>query len=49
MFIWMGEILYRTRLPEGMFKGLSPRMASLPRLVLAVRFMGYVAIYSKDG
>ena len=24
LFIWMGEILYRTRLSEDMFKGLSP-------------------------
>jgi len=30
MFIWMGEILYRTRLSEDMFKGLSPWMAPLP-------------------
>ena len=27
LFIWMGEILYRTRLSEDMFKGLSPWMA----------------------
>ena len=30
LFIWMGEILYRTRLSEDMFKGLSPWMAPLP-------------------
>ena len=30
LFIWMGEILYRTRLSEDMFKGLSPWMAGLP-------------------
>ena len=24
MFIWMGEILFRTRLSEDMFKGLAP-------------------------
>ena len=24
MFVWMGEILFRTRLSEEMFKGLSP-------------------------
>ena len=30
LFIWMGEILFRTRLSEDMFKGLSPWMASLP-------------------
>ncbi len=30
MFIWMGEILFRTRLSEDMFKGLSPWMARMP-------------------
>lgn len=30
LFIWMGEILFRTRLSEDMFKGLSPWMARLP-------------------
>jgi len=30
LFIWMGEILFRTRLSEDMFKGLSPWMAPLP-------------------
>ena len=29
LFIWMGEILYRTRLSEDMFRGLSPWMAPL--------------------
>ena len=26
MFIWMGEVLFRTRLSEDLFKGLSPWM-----------------------
>lgn len=30
LFIWMGEILYRTRLSEDMFRGLSPWLARLP-------------------
>lgn len=30
LFIWMGEILFRTRLSEDMFRGLSPWMARLP-------------------
>lgn len=30
LFIWMGEILYRTRLSEDMFKGLSPWLGRLP-------------------
>ena len=30
LFIWMGEILFRTRLSEDMFKGLAPWMTRLP-------------------
>jgi TRAP-type mannitol/chloroaromatic compound transport system permease large subunit len=30
LFIWMGEILYRTRLSEDMFRGLSPWLGRLP-------------------
>lgn len=30
LFVWMGEILYRTRLSEDMFKGLSPWLARMP-------------------
>jgi len=34
LFIWMGEILFRTRISEDMFRGLAPWMAPLPgRLV----------------
>jgi TRAP-type mannitol/chloroaromatic compound transport system permease large subunit len=30
LFIWMGEILFRTRLSQDMFKGLAPWMQRLP-------------------
>ncbi len=30
LFIWMGEILYRTRLAEDLFSGLAPRVGRLP-------------------
>jgi len=30
MFIWMGEVLFRTRLSEDLFKGLAPWLGSLP-------------------
>ena len=30
LFVWMGEILYRTRLSQDMFRGLSPWLAKLP-------------------
>src|SRR6201989_3682723 len=34
LFVWMGEILFRTRLSEDMFKGLAPWMQSLPGRLL---------------
>ena len=30
LFVWMGEILFRTKLSENLFKGLSPWMQKLP-------------------
>ena len=36
MFIWMGEILYRTRLAEQMFAGLAPWLDKLPGRLLHV-------------
>ncbi|KFX70311.1 C4-dicarboxylate ABC transporter permease [Pseudomonas taeanensis MS-3] len=40
LFIWMGEILYRTRLSEDMFNGLSPWMRGLPGRLLHVNVFG---------
>jgi tripartite ATP-independent transporter DctM subunit len=40
LFIWMGEILYRTRLSEDMFKGLGPWMARLPGGLLHTNIVG---------
>ena len=40
LFIWMGEILFRTRLSEDMFKGLSPWMANLPGGLLHTNVVG---------
>ena len=40
LFIWMGEILYRTRLSEDMFRGLSPWMARLPGGLLHTNVVG---------
>src|SRR3546814_7948497 len=34
MFIWMGEILFRTRLSEDMFRGLAPWMTRIPGRLL---------------
>ena len=30
LFVWMGEILLKTRLSEGMFRGLAPWLQWLP-------------------
>ena len=40
LFIWMGEILYRTRLSEDMFGGLSPWLGWLPGRLLHVNILG---------
>ena len=33
LFVWMGEILFRTKLSENLFAGLSPWMQKLPGAV----------------
>ncbi|MDH3740488.1 MAG: TRAP transporter large permease subunit [Hyphomicrobiales bacterium] len=40
MFIWMGEILFRTKLSEVLFKGLTPWMSRLPGGLLHVNVAG---------
>lgn len=40
LFIWMGEILYRTRLAEDMFKGLGPWIQRLPGRLTHVNVLG---------
>ena len=40
LFIWMGEILFRTRLSENLFKGLQPWMQHLPGGLLHVNIAG---------
>jgi len=40
LFIWMGEILFRTRLSEDLFKGLQPWMQRLPGGLLHVNIAG---------
>ena len=39
LFVWMGEILFRTRLSEDMFKGLAPWLENVP---------GPAAAYQRD-
>lgn len=40
LFIWMGEILFRTKLSEILFKGLTPWMSRLPGGLLHVNIAG---------
>ncbi|MCP4992610.1 MAG: TRAP transporter large permease subunit [Gammaproteobacteria bacterium] len=40
MFIWMGEILFRTRLSEDLFSGLAPWLNHLPGRLLHVNILG---------
>ena len=39
LFIWMGEILYRTRLSEEMFEGLAPWLGWLPGRLMHVNVL----------
>jgi C4-dicarboxylate transporter, DctM subunit len=39
LFIWMGEVLFRTRLSEDLFKGLSPWLGGLPGKLLHVNVL----------
>ncbi|WP_207060779.1 TRAP transporter large permease [Motiliproteus sp. SC1-56] len=39
MFIWMGEVLFRTRLSEDLFKGLAPWLGGLPGKLLHVNVL----------
>ena len=49
LFIWMGEILYRTRLSEDMFKGLAPWMARLPGGLLHTNVVGCTIFAAVSG
>lgn len=49
LFIWMGEILYRTRLSEDMFRGLSPWMSRLPGGLLHTNIAGCTLFAAVSG
>jgi tripartite ATP-independent transporter DctM subunit len=40
LFVWMGEILFRTRLSEEMFEGLAPWLGWLPGRLMHVNIIG---------
>jgi len=39
LFIWMGEILFRTRLSQDLFEGLAPTLSKLPGKLLHVNIL----------
>jgi C4-dicarboxylate transporter DctM subunit len=49
MFIWMGEILYRTKLSEDMFEGLAPWLQKLPGRLLHVNVVGCAVFAAVSG
>jgi len=49
LFVWMGEILYRTRLSQDMFKGLSPWLAKLPGGLVHTNIVGCTVFAAVSG
>jgi tripartite ATP-independent transporter DctM subunit len=49
MFIWMGEILYRTKLSDDMFEGLAPWVQRLPGRLLHVNVIGCAIFAAVSG
>ena len=49
LFVWMGEILFRTRLSEDMFRGLAPWMQALPGRLLHVNVVGCAIFAAVSG
>ncbi|MCF6239076.1 MAG: TRAP transporter large permease subunit, partial [Candidatus Marinimicrobia bacterium] len=49
LFIWMGEILFRSRLSEDMFSGLSPWLTHLPGRLLHVNIFGSAIFAAVSG
>ena len=49
LFIWMGEILFRTRLSNDMFRGLAPWVQSLPGRLLHTNVIGCTIFAAVSG
>jgi len=49
LFIWMGEVLYRTRLSEDMFKGLAPWLGRIPGGLLHTNVVGCTVFAAVSG
>jgi C4-dicarboxylate transporter DctM subunit len=49
LFIWMGEILFRTKLSESMFRGLAPWVSWLPGRLLHTNVIGCTIFAAVSG
>jgi C4-dicarboxylate transporter, DctM subunit len=49
LFIWMGEILFRTKLSEDLFHGLSPWLNRIPGRLLHVNILGCTIFAAVSG
>src|SRR5205085_1323997 len=49
LFIWMGEILFRTKLSESMFRGLAPWVSKLPGRLLHTNVIGCTIFAAVSG
>ena len=49
LFIWMGEILFRTKLSESMFRGLAPWVNALPGRLLHTNIIGSTIFAAVSG
>ena len=49
LFIWMGEILYRSRLSQDMFRGLAPWMSRLPGGLVHTNIVGCTIFAAVSG
>lgn len=49
LFIWMGEILFRSRLPRDMFSGISPWVGWLPGRLMHVNVLGCAVFAAVSG
>ncbi|MGB3246848.1 MAG: TRAP transporter large permease subunit [Sulfitobacter sp.] len=49
LFIWMGEILFRTRLSQDMFRGLAPWMSKLPGGLVHTNIVGCTVFAAVSG
>jgi tripartite ATP-independent transporter DctM subunit len=49
LFVWMGEILFRTRLSQDMFRGLAPWVQALPGRLLHTNVVGCTIFAAVSG